>query len=467
MKKILTILLVVVVLSIGGYFAIGFYYLEGFEQGTWINGLYCTGKTVNEINDELLNNFDYSEVFVMLYDQDEQTEVSFALTPAMLQADYTGALKQLLANQNSFRWGIDWIKHQLLEEEKLMPELSVDQEVLQNAFYSLPIVQQEMTKEHGLELQKTQQGYALNDTLLRVFDEERAARYLYEAVCAGEKYLDLTVLDCYYSIPETSEMKQMRELWAKIEQFQNSGIVYDMGDEMLPINGAVVADWLITNEKGIPIVNELGLLQITENAIPDFVHSLAQEYNTYQVPRPFQTTRNGVVMVEGGTYGTTIDEEKEIEYLRNAFANQLAEIHIPFYSHTAPIRGKNDIGDTYIEIDIAAQTMYYYEDAQLLLQTPIVTGNELRRMGTPTAVCSVYGKQKNRVLRGPGYASKVKFWMPVKGGIGIHDASWRDEYGGEIYKTQGSHGCINTPLEIMEQLYEKVELGTPVVIWNE
>ena len=57
-------------------------------------------------------------------------------------------------------------------------------------------------------------------------------------------------------------------------------------------------------------------------------------------------------------------------------------------------------------------------------------------------------------MRGPGYASPVKFWVPVKGGIGIHDASWRKEFGGDIYQTAGSHGCINTPKDKMEELYD-------------
>ena len=60
---------------------------------------------------------------------------------------------------------------------------------------------------------------------------------------------------------------------------------------------------------------------------------------------------------------------------------------------------------------------------------------------------------------GPGYASPVKYWMPVKGGIGIHDASWRKEFGGEIYKKSGSHGCINTPTDVMSTLYDMVEGG--------
>ena len=111
------------------------------------------------------------------------------------------------------------------------------------------------------------------------------------------------------------------------------------------------------------------------------------------------------------------------------------------------------------------QKMYYYEEGELLLETEVVTGNLSRKWGTPEGVNYVYNKQRNRVLRGEGYASPVKYWMPVKGGIGIHDASWRTEFGGEIYKKNGSHGCINTPSQKMAELYEMVETGTPVVMF--
>ena len=59
----------------------------------------------------------------------------------------------------------------------------------------------------------------------------------------------------------------------------------------------------------------------------------------------------------------------------------------------------------------------------------------------------------------------MKYWMPVKGGIGLHDASWRKEFGGEIYKTNGSHGCINIPRDVMKEIYENFEVGTPVIMF--
>ena len=111
------------------------------------------------------------------------------------------------------------------------------------------------------------------------------------------------------------------------------------------------------------------------------------------------------------------------------------------------------------------QHMYYYVDGELALDTDVVTGNTGRRMGTPEGVDFVYNKQRNRTLIGPGYATPVKYWVPVRGHVGIHDASWRSEFGGSIYQKNGSHGCINTPTEVMAQLYEMVEIGTPVILF--
>ena len=99
------------------------------------------------------------------------------------------------------------------------------------------------------------------------------------------------------------------------------------------------------------------------------------------------------------------------------------------------------------------------------LETDIVTGNTGRRMGTPQGINYIHGKQRNQILRGADYESFVKYWVPVVGNIGIHDASWRGSFGGQIYQTGGSHGCINTPTANMSQLYEMVEVGMPVIMF--
>jgi len=123
------------------------------------------------------------------------------------------------------------------------------------------------------------------------------------------------------------------------------------------------------------------------------------------------------------------------------------------------------VGDTYIEVDMGAQHMWAYKDGALLIDTDVVTGNISRNYGTPSMVAAIQYKDRNAVLRGDNYATPVKYWMPFYGNYGIHDASWRREFGGTVYLTNGSHGCVNTPPAAMKVIFENIDSGTPVVLY--
>lgn len=292
---------------------------------------------------------------------------------------------------------------------------------------------------------------------------------LKEIVENGQETLNLQESGCYYEITPDESQKTLRNLWKEIERFQTCDIVYCFGEERHPVTAADCASFL-TAQNGLPVQDEKGSFVLDEEAVAAYVQSLAEEYDGYGRTRQFHSTRGDVITIEGGTYGSKMDRKKETAYLLEHLLDSsvhtgIPQTHIPIYEREAFCYGKNDIGDTYIEVDMTEQKMYYYEKGVLKLETEIVTGNMRRRMGTPEGVNFVYNKQKNRVLRGPGYASPVKFWMPVKGGIGIHDAGWRKEFGGDIYQTAGSHGCINTPKDKMEELFDCVQIGTPVVMF--
>ncbi len=121
-------------------------------------------------------------------------------------------------------------------------------------------------------------------------------------------------------------------------------------------------------------------------------------------------------------------------------------------------------GQTFIDINITEQKLTYYVNGQAQLVSDIVTGNERAHHDTPQGTYHIYGKQRNRTLRGDDYEAFVKYWMPFVGHYGIHDASWRGSFGGSIYKTNGSHGCVNMPSSTAEALYNSVEIGTTVLI---
>ncbi len=145
------------------------------------------------------------------------------------------------------------------------------------------------------------------------------------------------------------------------------------------------------------------------------------------------------------------------------------------YSHKAKGTSDNDLGDVYVEISIDRQTMWCYKNGQLVVETPVVTGDISKEgRATPKNGCwPIFWKTTEYTMKGPKdangqpeYTAFVHYWMPFNGGVGIHDlASRGNNFGGDIYKTNGSHGCINTPLEAAKTIYETVSVGTPVIVY--
>ena len=113
------------------------------------------------------------------------------------------------------------------------------------------------------------------------------------------------------------------------------------------------------------------------------------------------------------------------------------------------------------------QQLWFYKDGKLINQGPVVTGNPNRGYATVLGVYMINYKQKDATLRGPGYEAKVTYWMPFSGNMGLHDASWRYRFGGDIYERNKTHGCVNSPLYLARTIYESIDEGTPVIIYKE
>lgn len=452
--------LIILLSLLAMYLGLVHYYADGFSYGTWINGVYCTGKSVNEVNDELLKQFDYEGLTIIDGDGKSYTVLS---KDVELTFDFNESLKLYLERQNPYLW-IDNLVGDA-GAKTMEPVVNYREDSYEKIVNSFSFFHGKREDERILKILKGEQGYYLLDERSHVLNEQRAREMIRAAFDGFETELDLEEAGCYENLPLTEEMKQEISLWEKLEVYQDCGIVYQFGEEKFPVDGSVVCDFLVTDDEGRLVLDEDGNLCTDKEKVYAFVDRLADEYDTVGGKRQFQTTRGDIVTVEGGIYGNKIDRKAEKEYLLQAFLENKREVHVPFYTQMALKQGKDDIGNTYIEVDMTNQMLYYYEKGELELETPVVTGNTSLRRGTPEGTNYVYNKQRNRVLRGEDYASPVKYWIPVKGAIGIHDASWRSKYGGEIYKTNGSHGCINTPLDKVSELYEMVEIGTPCVMF--
>ena len=133
--------------------------------------------------------------------------------------------------------------------------------------------------------------------------------------------------------------------------------------------------------------------------------------------------------------------------------------------------GVNDLGNTYIEVDLTEQYMWYYQDGNVIFESDIVSGlaSDPERK-TPPGIFTLYYKKSPDVLRGTkkadgtySYEQPVTYWMPFNGGIGLHDAPWQTNFGGDWYLEHGSRGCVNLQYDVAETVFNNVDSGTPVV----
>ena len=223
------------------------------------------------------------------------------------------------------------------------------------------------------------------------------------------------------------------------------------------LNGERISQW-------IGIDNE-GNLILDEGGIRAFVDELAEKYDTLGKTRVFKTTDAREVEILAKKYGWQVDKEGEFQAIKaSILAGEQVDREPLFSSRAVSLEG-NDFGNTYVEIDLGNQKLYYYVDGQLTLSSDIVSGALWGGRKTPAGLYKVNYKARNVVLRGPDYAAPVRYWMPFNGGIGMHDANWRSSFGGSIYKSGGSHGCINMPSSSAKALYDIINKDCPVICY--
>lgn len=449
-----------VVLALIIYLFLTAYYANSFVFGVFVNGVYATGKTPEEVNEYLMDMRQETELVI----QDKFGEAStLSFEEIGYTYSYMEPLKELQKKQNPFLWLMHLEGNQTYT---ITPNGTFDEQKFEEAFENLETIKNASNKNNiVVEIVKNENGYELLDTTANLLDKEKSRQCIAEALKNGIYYVDLTDADCYEEVDYTSQMEETLALYRKIERFTAGEITYLFDNKEVVVDKAVTSEWILVDENGEFVYDDLGELVLDEKAIPEYIKELAWQFDTVDKDREFAATRGEIVIVPAGTYGNKLDQKKEAEYLKEAFLAKRVEEHEPIYSQRAWGRGENDIGDTYIEVDLTEQKLYYYENGVQVINTDVVTGNTSRRNGTPQKACYVYFMQRNRVLRGEDYATPVDYWMAVYGNIGIHDATWRSKFGGSIYKTNGSHGCINTPYKEVSKLYGMVEIGTPVMIF--
>ncbi len=277
----------------------------------------------------------------------------------------------------------------------------------------------------------------------------------------GEK-LDYVLEDYYIKPKFTKESENIVKAVKEVNAYSDMVITYEFGKTTEEIGWNKIKKHLSYNP-------DTAVLTFKTKWVKKFVQQLGKKYNTYGKTRKFKTTKDGKVTIRGGIMGWWIHEDETIKQLKNLLKKKKSKTVEPVYRSIAAQHGKDDVGDTYVEISIDRQHLWFYKNGKLKLESDVVTGKLTKERKTTVGVHRVYGKERDRYLGTmavQGYRSFVHYWMPFNwDGQGLHDASWRSKFGGSIYKNGGSHGCVNLPSSFAGKLYEEVTIGMPVVVY--
>ncbi len=253
--------------------------------------------------------------------------------------------------------------------------------------------------------------------------------------------------------------KKSKDAFNKIMSYENVTINYNISGKKKTLDGNSILKMIECNS------NNGFNLEFNKNKVRKFISGIDISGMNQGKSSVYAYIKNGKVIIDKSSFNPIVDIEKETNNLINKLYTGKSYFNlVPSYTKKNLPRGAVNLGNKYIQIDLKTQSMWVWKEGKAIVSTPIVSGNPNKGMATPPGIFTIRGKMRNAVLRGPGYASPVKYWIPFNGSIGIHDASWQPIYGGNRYLYAGSHGCINTPLKAVGILYNNVSVGTPVIV---
>ncbi|MDU4848116.1 L,D-transpeptidase family protein [Clostridium sp.] len=447
---IITLICIVFIIYIG----ITIFFRTHFYNTT-IDGINMFRKSVEDAKDIISYKLD--NYCVNINEEDQKTQYITGNSIG-LKYDLGNQIEKIKDKENPFWCIAGMLKHNSYETNSLV---TVDKELLKKSVDKIiELRSKDVRQNENAKIDYRNGEYIVVDERYgNIIDKNVLEEKITEAVEKLEQEINIEKLDCYTKPEYTSKSKEVLQAKDTLNKYLCAEVTYSFGNDKEILNKEQIRNWLRIDDKYE--------VYIDDKNVKEYIKTLANKYNTVGKEREFTTSLGNKIKVAGGSYGNKIDEDFEGVLLIEAIKNGKNISKEPEYLQKAASTGKNDIGNTYVEIDLSRQHLWFYKAGRLITEGDIVSGNVNNDCATPAGIYSLVYKQKDTVLKGQGYASPVNFWMPFNGGIGIHDASWRYNFGGDIYTTNGSHGCINAPYDLAIKIFNNIEPGTPVVCYHE
>lgn len=443
------------------YLGISAYFISHFYINTTINGKDFSGKTKAAVEDYIKQQVDGYELTIVEQNNDRNTIQGSEIG---LKYKESSEIEDVMDSQNPLLWPAGFFTR---SDESVSVGVEYDETLLDEKIQSLKALTKDQTESvsaypkydgNSFVIEPEVYGSAVDTEVLK----EKITQYITEF----KDVLNMMDEGCYTLPKFTSTSEEVQKACDTMNQYIKAKITYTM-DEEIVVDKELISQWVSCDDE----MN----VTLDEDAVKQWMREFGQKYDTVGTTRSITTPEGKTTEVSGGTYGWIVNEAEETQNLIENIKNGETVTKEPEYKQTAASRAEQDWGTTYAEVDISEQKMWYIVDGSVALTSDVVTGLPADDRDTPTGVYYILYTERDSTLKGeidpatgkPSYETPVAFWMPFTNqGHGFHDATWQPRFGGDWYKSHGSHGCVNMPYDKASQLFDMIEAGTPVIIHN-
>ena len=420
-----------------------------------VNGFNCSYMT-REDTESLLDQ--RVKAYVLAVETMKNGQEAISAKDVDLSYVSTGIIRKLIRDQERFTWFLVFNQNKNYD---ISESLSYNTEMMSQTVDNLKCMQADnIVQPVDAQIQDTGECFEIIPEVTgNALDRTKTEEVIAGAMLRGRTSVNLEEESCYLKPSVYSTDTQLQANCEKMNQLCDIIITYDFADRTETVDRTVIKNWFGYDQDGNVILDE--------KLVRQYVSNLGLIYDTMGQTRTFQTYDNREVEIKGGDYGWVIDQDAEVKALIEAINSGVTQVREPVYLYSGYSRGTNDIGSTYVEIDLTNQRLVFYMKGTPIVDTPIVSGNpNIDGCATPEGCYALDAKESPAVLTGEDYETNVTYWMPFAGNVGIHDATWRTEFGGNMYQWDGSHGCINVPYDKAAAIYANIEVGMSVVVYE-
>jgi len=276
-----------------------------------------------------------------------------------------------------------------------------------------------------------------------------------DAIAGGQSSVSIEGTGSYTNVNVKKNDAGLKNRLDAMNRIRTMTITYHIGGGTETLDSGTIVSWITG-------ANSDGGVNVNSDAASAWINAMAAKYNTANTTRTFHTYAGADIALDG-PLGWSMDTAGETQALLSLIQQEKS-------AERTVDKPAADWGNSYIEADLAAQHVYCFQDGNVVWDSDCVSGSVKASRQTPAGLFYVYTKETNRILKGPmkdgkpEYESHVDYWMPFYESCGLHDASWRNKFGGDIYINSGSHGCINLPPAKAAELYGMVGVRYPCIV---